>query len=86
MADIVEAEDCPWDYQPIMSHDGDNIKVSFCPVPTPEVQAEIMAASALKQNQVKRHQISLKAKNKARGQSLDVNLSLMTLILILRKN
>ena len=44
-ADIVEAKDCPWDYQPVMSHDGNNIKVSFCPVPTPEVQAEIMAAS-----------------------------------------
>ena len=44
-ADIVEAEDCPWDYQTVMSHDGNNIKVSFCPVPTPEVQAEILATS-----------------------------------------
>ena len=44
-ADIVEAKDCPWDYQPIMSRDGNNIKVSFCPVPTPEVQAEILATS-----------------------------------------
>ena len=28
-----------------MSHDGSNIKVSFCPVPTPEVQAEILVTS-----------------------------------------
>ena len=44
-ADMVEAEDCPWDYQLVMSHDGNNIKVSFCPVPPPEIQAEVMAAS-----------------------------------------
>ena len=44
-ADIVEVETCPWDYQSMMSHDGDNIKVSFCPAPSPEVQAEIMSAS-----------------------------------------
>ena len=44
-ADIVEAEECPWDYQPVMSHDSDNIKVTFCPVPTPEIQAEILATS-----------------------------------------
>ena len=44
-ADIVDAEDCPWDYQPVMSHNGSNIKVSFCPVPTPEVQAEILVTS-----------------------------------------
>ena len=36
-ADIVEAEDCPWDYQPVMSHDGNNIKVPFCPVPPSEI-------------------------------------------------
>ena len=38
-ADIVEVETCPWDYQSMMSHDGDNIKVSFCPAPSLEVQA-----------------------------------------------
>ena len=42
-ADLVEAKDCPWDYQPVMSHDGNNIKVSFCPVPTSEIHAEILA-------------------------------------------
>ena len=45
-ADMVEAGDCPWDYQPVMFHKGSNIKVSFCPVPPPEIQAEVMAASA----------------------------------------
>ena len=44
-ADIVEAKDCPWDYQLIMSHDGNNIKISFCPVPSTEVQAEIAGVS-----------------------------------------
>ena len=42
-ADIVEAEDCPWDYQSIMSRDGSNIEVSFCPMPSSEVQAEILS-------------------------------------------
>ena len=45
-ADIVEAEDCPWDYQSSMSHDGNKINISFCPVPSTEVQAEIAAVSA----------------------------------------
>ena len=45
MADIVEAKDCPWDYQPVISHDGNNINISFCPVPSTEVQAEIVAVS-----------------------------------------
>ena len=44
-ADIVEVETCPWDYQSIISHDGHNIKVSFCPAPSLEVQAEIMLDS-----------------------------------------
>ena len=47
-ADIVEAEDCPWDYQSSMSCDGNNIKISFCPVPSTEVQAEIAAVSVTK--------------------------------------
>ena len=44
-ADIVEAKDCPWDYQPVMSHYGNNVKISFCPVPSTELQTEIMAVS-----------------------------------------
>ena len=44
-ANIVELEDCPWDYQPIMSHEGNEIKISFCPAPMPEVQAEMFSSS-----------------------------------------
>ena len=44
-ADIVEAEECPWDYQTSMSRDGNKINISFCPVPSTEVQAEISAVS-----------------------------------------
>ena len=45
VADIVEAEDCPWDYQTSMSHDGNKINIKFCPVPSTEVQADIAAVS-----------------------------------------
>ena len=45
VANIVEAEDCPWDYQTSMSHDGNKINIKFCPVPSTEVQAEILAVS-----------------------------------------
>ena len=44
-ANIVEVKDCPWDYQLAMYHEGGDIKVSFCSVPTPEVQAEILVTS-----------------------------------------
>ena len=47
-ANIVEAEDCPWDYQSSMSHDGNKINISSCPVPSTEVQAEIVAVSVMK--------------------------------------
>ena len=42
---VVEVESCPWDYQTILSHDGKDVSVSFCPVPTLEVQEEIFSAS-----------------------------------------
>ena len=48
MADIVEAEDCPWDYQSRMSRDGDKINISFSPVPSTEVQTEIVVVSVTK--------------------------------------
>ena len=48
VADIVKAKDCPWDYQSLMTHDGNNIKISFCPVPLTEVQTEIVAVSVTK--------------------------------------
>ena len=44
-ADIAEVEDCLWDYQSAMSHEGNQIKVCFGPVPSPEVQEEVLFAS-----------------------------------------
>ena len=44
VSNIVEVEDYPWDYQPVMSHDGNHIKVSFCPIPSLDVQEEILSA------------------------------------------
>ena len=44
-ANVVEVESCPWDYQTILSHDCKDVNISFCPVPTPEVQEEIFSAS-----------------------------------------
>ena len=44
-ANVMEVESCPWDYQTVLSHDGKDVNVSFCPVPTPEVQEEIFLAS-----------------------------------------
>ena len=41
--DIVEVKHWPWDYQLGMSHDGNQVQVSFCPVPALEVQAEILS-------------------------------------------
>ena len=34
-----------WDYQSSMSHDGDEVTVSFHPVPAPEVQEEILSSA-----------------------------------------
>ena len=44
-ADIVEVDHCPWDYHSTMSHDGNEVQVSFCPVPTPDVQADVLSVS-----------------------------------------
>ena len=44
-ANVVEVESCPWDYQTILSCDGKDIKVSFCPLPPSEVQEDIITAS-----------------------------------------
>ena len=38
---IVEVEHCQWDFHSVMSHDGNQVQVSFCPVPMLEVQVEI---------------------------------------------
>ena len=42
---VVEAEHCPWDYQSFLSHDGNEVKVSFHPMPMLEVQEEILSQS-----------------------------------------
>ena len=42
---MVEAEHCPWDYQSFLSCDGDEVKVTFHPIPTQEVQEEILSQS-----------------------------------------
>ena len=47
-ADIVEVEHCPWDFHSTMSCDGDQVQVSFCPVPTPEVQADVLSVGVTK--------------------------------------
>ena len=43
VADIVEVEHCPWDFHSTMSREGNQVQVSFCPVPTPEVQADVLS-------------------------------------------
>ena len=40
----VEVEYCPWDFHSVMSRDGNQVQVSFCPVPALEVQAEIFSS------------------------------------------
>ena len=88
-ADIIEAKHCPWDYQTIMSHEGDDVKVSFCPVPTPEIQAEIMAASVVENSKTKKAKATSKnpkIRNKARGPSSVLDPSLIVLISILKEN
>ena len=45
VADLVEVKHCPWDYQSSLSHNGNEVSVSFHPVPAPEVQEEIMASA-----------------------------------------
>ena len=44
-ANVVEVESCPWDYQTILSRDGKDVKVSFCPVPPLEVQEDVFISS-----------------------------------------
>ena len=44
-ADVVEVKHCPWDYPSFLSHEGNEVKVSFHPVPTLEVQEEILSSA-----------------------------------------
>ena len=64
-ADIVKVKHYPWDYQTIMSHESDDVQVLFCPVPTSEIQAEIMAASVVEISKTKKAKATSKeSKNK----------------------
>ena len=47
-ADIVEVDHCPWDYHSTMSHDGGEVQVSFRPVPTLNVQADVLSVGVNK--------------------------------------
>ena len=47
-ADIVEVEHCPWDFHATMSREGNQVQFSFCPVPTPEVQADVLSVGVTK--------------------------------------
>ena len=86
-ADIVEAKDCPWNYQPVMFCDGNNIMVSFCPVPTSEIQAEILAASVSDGTKTQNAKPDkTKKENKARDLSLGIDPSSKIPNLISRKN
>ena len=86
-ADIIEAEDCPWDYQLVMFHDSNNIKVSFCPVPTLKFrQRSWLLVCLTVPKQTIQHRISQKKKNKARDLSLGLDPSSMIPTLISRKN
>ena len=42
---MVEADHCLWDYQSFLSHDGNEVKVTFHPIPTLDVQEEILSQS-----------------------------------------
>ena len=43
---IVEVDHCPWDYHSTMSRYGGEVCISFCPVPTPDVQADVLSVNA----------------------------------------
>ena len=44
-ADVVKAEHCLRDYQCFLSHEGNEVKVTSHPVPTPEVQEEVLSST-----------------------------------------
>ena len=47
-ANIVEVDHCPWDYHSTMYREGNQVQVSFCPVPTPEVQTDVLSVGVTK--------------------------------------
>ena len=44
-ADVIELKHCLWNYQSFLSHKGNEVKVTFHPIPTPEVQEEILSSA-----------------------------------------
>ena len=44
-ANVVEADHCPWNYQSFLSHEGDEVKVTFHPVPSLGVQEEFLSSA-----------------------------------------
>ena len=83
---VVEVESCPWDYQTVLSHDGKDVNVSFCPVPTLEVQKEILSASMTQTGDSTDSTHSSPTKEQGESQSLGLDLSSMIFALIFRRN
>ena len=57
-ANVVEAGHCPWDYQSFLSHQGDEVKVTFHLVPSQEVHGEIMSSTISNSNTSQLHSSS----------------------------
>ena len=49
-ANVVEADQSPWDHTTILTRDGEEIKISHHQVPTAEVQEEILSSTIQQQN------------------------------------
>ena len=80
-ANVVEAEHCPWDYQSFLSCNGNEVKVTFHPTPTPKFKKKYYS-SLLVRYLVRILRINLVQRKVVRSLSLDLNLTLMILILI----
>ena len=87
-ADIVEVDHYPWDYHSTMSHDGGEVQVSFRPVPTLDVQADVLSVSALPRQKNKPEKWIQRPmeENKRKGLNLGLDLSSTPKITILRRN
>ena len=75
-ANIVEVESCPWDYQTILSHDGKDISVSFCPVPHWRFRRKYFQLVLVWLQPVKQIR-PIKSKIKVRNQNLVLDLNLI---------
>ena len=57
-ADVVEIDHCPWDYQSFLSCKGDEVKVTFHPLTSMEVQEEILSSAINNSNSSQTDSIS----------------------------